>query len=168
MARTIIEIRDEILAAKAAQASLNTLNSTSHVSIYRLWIWITATCIWTLEKLFDIFKVEVDDTISKKNPHTPEWYVEKAKAFQYGYNLVAEKDYYDNTGIDDTVIAASKIVKFAAMPEIPFLRLKVAKLVGLNLAALSAPELASFQAYIKRIKGAGVTEQCNHYQHSTG
>jgi hypothetical protein len=156
MARTIIEIRDEILAAKAAQPDLDVLNSTSNVALYKLWIWITATCIWTLEKLHDIFKLEVEDTISKKNPHTPEWYVEKAKAFQYGYALVPEKDYYDNTGIADDVVEASKIVKFAAMPEDPFLRLKVAKLVGLNLAKLDAAELIAFKAYVKRYKGAGV------------
>lgn len=156
MARSITEIKDEILNAKAIEPALDDLNSTSNTAIWRVWINITATCIWTLEKLFDIFKTDVDDTISRKNPHTPQWYVEKAKAFQYGFNLVAEKDYYDNTGIADAVVEASKIVKYAAMPELPFLRLKVAKLVGQNLAKLEAAELTAFRAYVKRYKGAGV------------
>lgn len=156
MARTIIQIRDIILEAKASEAGLDDLDSTSITSKWRLWIFIVATCIWTLEVVFDLFKIEVNEVIAKKNPHQARWYVEKAKEFQYGYNLVAERDYYDNTGIADDVLAASKIIAYAALVEQPFLRLKVAKKVGADLAPLANAERDAFVAYILRVKDAGV------------
>lgn len=156
MARTVQEIFDILVTEKGNQSALDGLTSTSSVSIWRAWLWVTAYAIWTLEKLFDIFKKEVDDTIQTKMPHTGSWYVYKAKNFQYGYNLVTDKDYYDNTGIDEQTIAASKIVAYAALVEQPLIRLKVAKKSGADLAKLSAPELAAFVAYILRIKDAGV------------
>src|SRR5204863_4829012 len=80
----------------------------------------------------------------------------KAKEFQYGYNLVPDQDYYDNTGIDPALIAASKVVAYAALVEEPSIRMKVAMLSGTDLAKLPAPMLAAFIAYMKRVKDAGV------------
>jgi hypothetical protein len=157
MARTIIEIKNDLLAKVAADAVLAPLlTSTSATALYKLWCYVFAVCAWSLETLFDIFKTEVDYTIAQDKTHRPQWYVNKAKDFQYGYNLVAEQDYYDNTGIADDVIAASKIVAYAAFVEEPAVRMKVAKLVGTNLAKLTTPERTAFCAYIKRIKDAGV------------
>lgn len=157
MARTITEIKDELLAAKLAQSGLDGLTSTSTTAIWRLQIYIIATCIWTLEKLYDIFKIEVDEVIATKKPHSLRWYAEKSKEFQYGYNLVVDADYYDNTGIAADLITASKIVSYAAVVEqIRGVRIKVAKTIGTDLGALTTPELDSFKAYIKRIKDAGV------------
>lgn len=156
MARTITEIRDIMLAEKAAQAALDGLTSTSTTAIWRLIIYIVAVAIWALEKLYDIFKIEVADTIARKNPHQARWYVEKAKEFQYGYTPVAEKDYYDNTGIPEATVLASQICAYAALVELPFIRLKVAKKVGDDLAPFSAPELAAFVAWVLRFKDAGV------------
>lgn len=157
MARSINEIKTDLLAKVAADVTLGPLlTSTSAVAIFNLWCSIFATCAWTLESLFDIFKTEVDYTIAQDKTHRPQWYVNKAKAFQYGYNLVAEQDYYDNTGIADDLIAASKIVAYAAIVEEPSIRMKVAKLSGTNLAKLTVPELAAFVAYMKRVKDTGV------------
>lgn len=156
MARTIDDIMNALLAEKASHAELNTLNSTSNVAVWRLLFYIVATAIWMLENLFDIFKTDVTDIIANLKPHTPQWYVIKVKEFQYGYNLVPEKDYYDNTGIDDATIAASKIVAYAAFVENPFVRMKLAKLSAGVLAPLTSPERAAVVAYILRVKDAGV------------
>ncbi len=156
MARTITEILDEMLTAKAAEAGLNGLTSTSLTSIWRLAFYIVAVCAWSLEKLFDIFKAEILELIAKMRPHTARWYVEKAKEFQYGYTPVAEKDYYDNTGIPDDIVAASKIIAYAALVEQPFIRLKVAKKVGNALGPLDNVELPAFVAWVLRFKDAGV------------
>lgn len=157
MARTINDIKTDLLAKVAADATLGALlTSTSAVASFNLWCYIFAVCAWTLENLFDIFKGEVDYTIAQDKTHRPQWYVNKAKQFQYGYNLVPDQDYYDNTGIADDVIAASKIVAYAALVEEPSIRMKVAKLVGTNLAKLEVGELTAFIAYIHLIKDAGV------------
>lgn len=157
MARSINEIKNDLLTKVAADLTLGPLlTSTSNVAIFKAWCFIWAVCAWALENLFDIFKTEVDFTIAQDKTHRPQWYVNKAKDFQYGFNLVADEDYYDNTGIADDVIAASKIVAYAALVEEPGIRMKVAKLVGTNLAKLTAGELLAFIQYIKRVKDTGV------------
>lgn len=133
------------------------LTSTSAVSVWRLIIYIVAAAIWTRDKLDDIFRSEIDDTIAALKPHSLQWYAGKAKDFEYGYNLVSEADYYDNTGLTDDVIAASKIISYAAVVEqTRGVRIKVAKTVGADLGALSVDELNSFSAYMTQIKDAGV------------
>jgi hypothetical protein len=158
MARTITDIQNEIIAQVQANATLAPLlTSTSKVAVWRLTTYIVAVCIWTLETLFDIHRADIDETISKLKPHSLRWYAGKAVAFQYGYDLVDDADYYDNTGIDDTLITSSHIVDYAAVVEQERgLRIKVAKDTGVDLAALSAPELTAFKEYMKRIKDAGV------------
>jgi hypothetical protein len=78
------------------------------------------------------------------------------KAFQYGYNLVPEKDYYDNTGLDATAVAASKIITYAAFVEEPYTRLKLAKNVGSGLGKLADAELAAAIEYVMRFRAAGL------------
>ncbi len=157
MARSITTIQNNIIAGVAANATLSPLlTSTSRVAIWRLLALVVATAIWTLETLFDIHVADVNETISKLKPHSLRWYAEKATAFQFGYNLVDDADYYDNTGIDETTIEASKVVAYAAVVEQDRgLRIKVARDTG-DLAALTAPQLEAFEEYMKRIKDAGV------------
>ena len=161
MARTITEIFNDKMARVAADATLGPLlTSTSKVAVYRLLLYISAVCDWTLENLHDLFKREVAETIAAMKPHSLQWYAEKAKAFQYGYNLVAEADYYDNTGLTESQIEESKIVAYAAVVEqeasVIRLRIKVAKKVGSDLGPLTTPELNALRFYFKRVKDAGV------------
>ncbi|HLO38378.1 MAG TPA: hypothetical protein VK173_07810 [Lacibacter sp.] len=157
MARAITDIQNEIIAQVQANATLAPLlTSTSKVAVWRLLTYVVAVCIWTLEKLFDIHVIDVNETISKLKPHSLRWYAEKARAFQYGYNLVDDADYYDNTGIDDATIEASQVVAYAAVVEQERgLRIKVARDTG-DLAALTSPQLTAFIEYMKRVKDAGV------------
>lgn len=157
MARTIAEIQQEMLDAKALQSSLDGLTSTSQTSIWRLFIYIVATAVWTHEKLWDLFKADIDETIAALKPHSLRWYAEKAKQFQYGYDLVDEADYYDNSGEDEQLVEASKVVDYAAVVEqTRGLRIKVAKDDGADLVPLTNDELDAFIYYMKQIKDAGV------------
>jgi hypothetical protein len=157
MARTIKEIQDDLIAQVQTDATLAALlTSTSRTAIWRLWIFIIAVVCWTLEQLHDLFKADVNEIIAEKVPHSLRWYVKKAKEFQYGYNLVPERDYYDNTGIPDDVVAASKIVAYAAFTVEPNVRMKLAKKVGNNLAPLTPVERLAFVAYARRFRDAGV------------
>jgi hypothetical protein len=158
MARTIEDIQQKMITDVQADATLAPLlTSTSKVAVWRLTFYIVAVAIWTLDKLFDILKEDIDETISALKPHSLRWYAGKAKAFQLGYNLVNEADYYDNTGFTDDVIALSKIVSYAAVVEqVRGVRIKVAKTIGADLGALTVGELAAFTQYMKEIKDAGV------------
>src|SRR5699024_8425791 len=129
----------------------------SSASIESILFMIIATCQWTLEKLFDIHKEEITDTINNMKPHSLRWYANMAKAFQYGYNLVDEEDYYDNTGLTEDQIAASKIVAYSAVVEQEKnLRIKIAKVDGDDLGPLDTTEKDAFDEYMSRVKDAGV------------
>lgn len=163
MARSIKEIKQEIIDAKNADLTLVGLNSISTTSIFGLWADIQAAAVWTLEKLFDIHLQEVKDTISTR-AHTLKWYTEKAKQFQLGHALVEYEDYYDNSALTDADVETARIVKFAsAYEESGQINIKVAKLDGESLTPLSNGdtdpqdnELAAFNAYINTVKDAGV------------
>jgi hypothetical protein len=164
MARSINDIKvlitNKYVAEMAAIGEVVDPTTWSATSLERCAIFVFAYCQYVLENLFDVFKTEVAETIAAKNPHTLRWYAEKAKAYQHGYSVVTGTDVYDNSGLTDAQIAASKIVAYtAATEELDGLSLKVAKDTG-DLVPLSGSELAGLQDYFGNqtngIKDAGV------------
>jgi hypothetical protein len=166
MARTVAEIKKEITAEFIANDIINNAyeldtNKTfeeqfSVVSLESIFFYIVSSAIWTLEKIFDLHKKEVNDIIATLKPHTTRWYSAQAKLFQYGFNLLPDSDMYDNAGKTDEQITASKIVAYSAVLEVENkLQIKVAKETG-DLAPLTIPELSAFSEYMARIKDAGV------------
>jgi hypothetical protein len=157
MARTIAEIQAEIIAQKEADSTLSGLSSGSATAIWRLWTYIVAVAIHTLESLYDVFRAEVLEDVSRLRPHTPRWYQEKALAFQYGADLPEGSDEYDNTGVDvDTVEDQQIVAQAAVVEESGSLVIKIAKEVGSQLEKLDAAEVTSFEEYINEVKDAGV------------
>ena len=159
MARRIEQINSEIIKAKESEPALAGLTSASKVAIWRLWAYITAFVIWTLEKIFDEHKKEVSEALSEQKPHTARWYRNKALAFQYGFNLRSETDLFDNTGKGKEEIENSKIVKYSAVVESETesrLIVKIATEQGGELQPISVGQKASFDAYINEIRDAGV------------
>lgn len=157
MARTVSEIEQYIISQKEIQPELAGLTSSSRTSLWGRMVYIMALAIYSLEKLLDIFKIEVDETISKLKPHSLRWYAEKSKLFQYGYDLLPETDYYDNSNLTDDQVQNSRIISYAAVIELTRgLRIKVAKTAGTDLGPLDSQELDSFIAYMKEVKDAGV------------
>jgi len=167
MSRTINQIQEQILSMMSQSSELSALevltpdeqsnlppNSTSKVAEWRRTVWVVAVVIWFLEKLFDMFRQEVEERIAATRPHTRGWYREKALAFQKGYNLPQDKDYYDT--IDDN----AKIVKYASVRKLILsgrgtLLIKVAKDDNGNLVPLSATERYAFISYMDRVTDAG-------------
>lgn len=159
MARTIQQIQQEILTAKAKEPALSELNSTSKTAIWRLWTYITAFAIWTLEKIFDQHRKEIDDKIRTQKVFSLPWYRMMALRFQYGdgFALAYEQDYYDNKNKTEDEVEASKIVKYAAINEVEgVLVLKIATEQGGELQRITDEQEESFTYYINRIKAAGV------------
>ena len=159
MAREIGVIQQEMLDKISINPNLQDLNSTSKVAIYRLFTYIIAAAIWSLEKLFDIHKTEIDTAIYEYKPGTSRWYRNMALAFQYGFNLLPDDDQFDNTGYSDEQIATSKIIKYCSIREgIESSRvvIKIAGETSDNLHELSNSELISFTNYMKEVSYAGV------------
>lgn len=149
MARTIEQIRDSIIAEKELNQELAELNSTSNTAIWRLWAWLAAFSSWVIENLFDEHKAEVDTMIRELRPAYIPWLTEKSYAFQFGFDLVPDETYYDNTGIDEAVVAASKVIKYAKVIELQRgLMFKIAGETAGVRGPVSPAQEAAFTAYI--------------------
>ncbi len=167
MARTIQEIQNLILQAKAQESALESLNSTSKVAIWRLWVYIIAVAIWSLEKLFDQHRADIDKRLAELKPHTARWYRSKALAFQYGFDLLPDSDKFNNQGHTEKAIEASKIVKYSAVIESKNegrLIVKIAGEQGEQLQPITDAQKQAFEAYLQEIKDAGVRLSVVNYQ----
>jgi hypothetical protein len=170
MSRTLNEIQEIILQRKAVTPSLSALEvlteneqntlanltSTSKVAIWRLWVYICAFGIWTVEQVFDLFKIEIEELILLNKIGSKTWYRKKMLEFQFGFSLT-EMGIYDNTGVLQADILASLIIKQSAIEEIDGrLKIKVAtEDTNKDLAPLSAVQLIAFKNYAEAIKYAG-------------
>lgn len=167
--RTLKEIQDSILLAKSQAESLDALTiiqpgeadtadnltSNSKVSIWRLWVYIQAMAIFVHEGIFEAHKAEIEALIALNKLHTALWYKGKALAFQYGFDI-GELDYYDNTGVDETLVEDSKIINQASVEELGGrLKIKVATLDGEVLAPINDTQKAAFTQYISLVRDAG-------------
>ena len=165
MARSIQDIQQLIYAQKAQEPALESLNSTSKVAIWRLWVYIISVAIWSLEKLFDLHRIDIDKRLTELKPHTARWYRSKALAFQYGFDLLPDSDKFNNKDKTKEQVEASKIIKYSAVVESNDGRLivKIATENGGRLQPITADEQNAFSGYLSEIKDAGVRTTVINY-----
>ena len=167
--RTIEEIKETICADFMRNESVAELfgftpgdSFTSHfskVSVIGILFYIFAVAAWTLEKLFDTYKGEMDTRIEEIIPHRPRWYRDKVLAFMKGKTLIADTDRYDTEGMTEDAIAAARVVKHAVAAEsadASLLTIKVAGEKDGKRCKLDTETEAQLAAYIAEIKDAGV------------
>lgn len=170
MARTIAEIKKDmadtfikeraVISAYGLDGKKTFDQQFSPVSIENILFYVFAVALWTLEKLFDAHTEEVDDRIEQLEPHTLRWYVNKAKAFMFGYRLVTDTDRYDTAGMSETDIDAARVVKYAVATESnTVVYLKVAGEKEGNPCLLTESQFSALNSYINEIKDAGVSVQ---------
>jgi hypothetical protein len=163
MARTINDIQTEILTAKAQASNLNALevlttseqtllnaDSTSKVSIWRLWVWIFSYALSIHERI-------VETNAENSRPHTIRWYREQCMNFLDGLALkwINGQFAYNTTGV--TNVEERKIIDRCAVLESNNgeLVIKVATENNGILEPLTTPQLDRFKAYVRQIKDAG-------------
>lgn len=170
MARTIEEIKkgmtsdfmkmEAVKSAYGLDGSKGFADCFSMASLENILFYVFAVAVWTLEKLFDLHRADVDARIEQLEPHTLRWYVNKAKAYMQGRKLVTDCDYYDTAGMTEQDIAAARVVKYAVATESnTVVYIKVAREVDGNPAALTPGQLAGLTSYMDEIKDAGVSVQ---------
>nr|DAP86973.1 MAG TPA: Baseplate structural protein [Caudoviricetes sp.] len=168
MARSIQDIQQLIYAQKAQEPALENLNSTSKVAMWRLWVYIISVAIWSLEKLFDLHRTDIDKRLTELKPHTARWYRSKALAFQYGFSLSLDGDKYDdNQWFTKEQIEASKIIKYSAVVESKNEGRLIVKIAGEQddtLQPITDVQKQAFEAYLQEIKDAGVRLSVVNYQ----
>ena len=176
MARTLETIYNQIITEKETystlsnltpindtyQTLLSNLTSTSKVAVWRLWCFVYALAIWFHEQVFDAHKAEVEEMIINNQLGQLRWYVEKAKEFQYGFDLAWDGTKY----IYLTEDSDSKIInQAAALDGDGVVLVKVAKYVtptdpnNSELEQLTTAQESALEAYMSLIKPAGIQLQ---------
>jgi hypothetical protein len=173
MARSVNQIYDAIILYKqnqlflqdltpqndTAQKLASDLNSTSKVSIWRLWAYTVAVAVYTHEVLWDLFRSEIELKIKNAIAGTLGWYQSQVFLFQFGDNLIYNQSngQYQYAAID----AIKQIVKRCAVNEAQngYLLFKVAKLNNNLPEALSNTEAAALSSYLDKIRFAGTKIQ---------
>ena len=142
------------------QNGLSFEDQFSTVSLENIIFSNVATAMFVMQELLNQFKKDVLISVNEQLPGTAGWYVYKSLLFQFGQDLVPERDYYDNTGLTDEQIAVMRIVKFAAAVEsrdnsILFIKIATGDDNG-NRFPLSSTQETAFRQYINDVKFAGV------------
>lgn len=167
MARTITTIHKGILDSIVANEVLSPyLTSTSIYAIYRAFSYVIATAIWLLESFFDQHTTEVNAIILNQKSGRKPWYRDMALRFQYGFDLVPDKDYFDNGMATDEDIEDSKIIKYAAVSESEETSRVILKIAGETsgvLSPINEEQYEAFDAYIDEIRWAGVQYSIINY-----
>lgn len=168
MARTITEIENNIFLKITTDERLTALSSVSNVAVYRLIVFVVAYATFILENLFDTHQKELDEKIFNQKTGRLPWYKTMALAFQYGFDLVPDKDYFDNGTATDEEIELSKIIKYAAVNEAEDSSRLILKIAGETAGKLSdfddPAQVEAIQAYIDEIRVAGVQVTIINYK----
>ena len=182
MARTLTEIYNALIASKESDSTLNSLLpnpdnwntlytnanfkllaativkklGVSKVAIWRLIMFICAYGIYVHEQLFDIAQDEIDTlTLNRVFGQLP-WYVEKAKTFQLGDDLVfINNEYYGYEVIDESKYIVTQASATVSSGQI---LLKVAKGDIGSLTPLSASEKTALQIYFLGTTGVNAED----------
>ncbi len=157
--RTITDIKNALIAEKERQEELSGIGSNSKSAFWNLMFYIVAYAIYTHEQIFGAHQAELEVLLRKEKAHGLLWYREKAKAFQYGFQLLPDKDQFDNTGKTPEQIEASKIIKYAAISEEEKesrLVLKIATETNGKLSPITESQYNGFRSYANEYRDAGV------------
>ena len=135
------------------------ITSTSRVSEWGRFVFVFAFVAWLQQKLYDVFKSDIEKRIAESQIHTKAWYRSKALSYQHGYDLIEDTDRYPAAVDfnDQLLIDASKVIKQAAIIKRggSILRCKIATEQNGELSAVSEEVLTAFNAYMNEIVDAG-------------
>lgn len=166
MNKTFTEIFAEMESAKANNATLSGLNSTSKTAVWRLIFETVAWTIFNFIQAANLHLQEIKELIATQKVFNLRRYRFEALRFQYGFDLIAESDQfkptYEDNGVDviatSEQIEASKVVKYAACNRIVDNgRAKIVmKIAPEDLEGIFPTEvMEAFAKYIEEISPAG-------------
>jgi hypothetical protein len=157
MARSIATILALMDAEQAAQTGLSGLNSVSNSAIYKLWKYIVAAQMFLQETLWDIFKTDLELTISKAAVGTSAWIQDKVLKFQYDATTPQVLTVGSDFSVNYTTVDATKLLITRAAVNRTAQRTVLVKVAKSEPpVALSGPELSSLNGYLDDICFAGV------------
>ena len=157
MARTVNEIKAQMIAEKQAQSSLNALTSTSQTAFWNLYIYLVAVAINIFEQIMDLFKVDIEAIAAKSYPGSRQWIQAKVFEFQYSATNPQYVEMQSDFSLAYPVIDPSlRIVTRCSVNRLlnKTVLIKVAK--SNPPTTLSGSELTALQAYVNDIGFVGI------------
>ena len=152
MSRTILDIQAEIIKKKDSLSDLSNLNSSSIVSVWRLMVYIQSVAIWTIEQLFEVFKIEQQALIDKQKVHNITWYRNLALSYLDGKVLTWLDDTFKYDIAEGDDVEPLKVVKRCAVVRAPGeLLIKIAG----EIAPLPNDVATRFELYYRKVIDAG-------------
>ncbi|MEY4902574.1 MAG: hypothetical protein RLZZ292_389 [Bacteroidota bacterium] len=178
MARTRKQIKTEITTEFMANETLAYFygflagasfdTEFSLVSLENILFEIIASAIFVHEQFFDQHNKEMKELFINQKSGVLSWYKNQALRFQYGFDLVKDKDYFDNTNATAEQIEASKIIKYAAVDESEDSSRVILKIAGETNGVLTdfddPNQLEAIEKYIKDTRVAGVQVTVINYK----
>ena len=165
MARTTEEIKQQMTDAFLADETLRnaygiaegTAWSTafSAVSIENILLFVVAATIHVVERIFDQFKVDVDEKVETAVVASVPWYHKMALEYQHGDSLTIDTTTYayGYAEVDDE----KRIIKYCAVRDMgTSVQVLVSGDTGGSPSVLDSSVMTPFTAYMNAIKLAGV------------
>lgn len=152
----VIELHNNIQNNVLIDPQLAQLTSTSRASVWRLWAFVQAVCIWVHEYLWGLHRQEVQLIANAAIPNTAPWIQKQVLLFQYGHDLLFDnyRPYY--TTIDPS---ARIIARCSVIDTVPVI-VKVAKMsVAGIIIPLDPIEVNYLSVYIDKLKPVGTPVQ---------
>lgn len=157
MARQISEIQQQMLDNIAADPVLGSLlTSTSRRAIYRLWTYIVAVAINTLEQLMDIFSAKVEAIAATAAPATATWLQAQILKFQYSDTNPQVVQLINFAPAYPVVDESLRIITRCSVTTNLSSQVLVKVATGEPPAALTSAQVAALQSYLGEIGIAGV------------
>lgn len=160
MARSLKDIYLEARVSREKYLGTAQFANESKMSVIDAFTWATASCIWTLENLFDLFKVDIANLIQNRINGTPAYYINAIMKYQHGDQLQISEDgtrfSYPNQNESKRIISKAT---YSEVEETGFhdkkLHIKVAKSKDGQFTNLTQNELLGVRSYMRQIAFAG-------------
>lgn len=165
MARTIEEIGKGMKQALVADATIQEAyglvpgrtfeEQFSKVSIEATLIYVVASAVWLLEKIWDSFREETQQRIDESYVTSQAWYYAKALAFQKGDSLAFDEKTYSFRYLSED--ETKRVIKHVAIRQVTDENLTKLKVYfsGANKQPITGDVRSSFEAYMREIGAAG-------------
>lgn len=156
MARTFLDIQQQITTAIQTNPLLAGLSSTSQTSIWGQFRDVFASVLQLNDQLGDLQEARMNTIADEAVPGTPSWLQRQVLKWQYGDTIQLNADL---TLTYAAVDPSKNIVTRVSVQELDDTRevlLKVAKGTTGNLSPLTSAEALALRTYLERIKFAGI------------
>ena len=180
MARTLKEINDDLKAQFMANEALAAIygigpgekfgDHFGKASIEGLIIYILAYCTYTLEYMLSKVEAEIEDMVDRLSPGRPDWYARKLKEYLSGVEWdPGTGEFILDGDPGDDQLERLRIIKHAVAEDSGTgqLVLKIAGEQDGERCPLSQEQESQIDAYIQRIKYAGVSTRLINAQGDT-